>query len=383
MANWLCWMAHFMRGGIVSDDAINMFSIMTDQRPEVFEPEFLATTTPAEVVALIREANTERLVRLGKRVRTNGDLPAQHILTFPDYVLAPPEKAERLRNSYGREYRRKTLPKEAGTIGYKLEEHAPHLIHNAKILMEDFGGDARNLFKRPDGSYVTHFEEFFSAIDYERKGDRGIFGMRRKIAALLHCWFEKFGLIPGGIPFPLVVDFHLLRALYSTGVISFKNIRPLVQSTKRKNSYPEALLGKDFIRVGDNLREEIMAWSTPFINGLSDQFNTLELTMATWILSRELCPAHPQTKALDNKTRYISHDELAGDISLQNAYPPLCGCCPVEDLCTGTFSSGPHYQFGILVLQKRFRYFVQHLPMIDMSNYLRPQKSRKDRGSRY
>jgi hypothetical protein len=100
-------------------------------------------------------------------------------------------------------------------------------------------------------------------------------------------------------------------------------------------------------------------------------------------LSRELCPAHAQTKALDNKTRYIFYNDIARNLDLQAQYPPLCEYCPLESKCTGTFSSGPHYEYGLLVLQKRFPYNANFLPGLNLADYIQPVRSRADRGARY
>lgn len=380
-ANWLFWMVHFMRGGIVSDDAINMFGIMAEMRPEMFDPRVLACVDSREVIALIRSANQERLMRLGKRVVATNSAHQIPLAFIPENAMSVREPS--YRESFGRAYRRKTLPRDAGTIGYKLQEHAPNLIRNARVLCARFGGDARNFFRTSKGDIVSGFEEFFAQIDYKRHKERGIFGMRRKIAALLQVWFEKFSLIPSGLNCPLVVDFHLLRICYATGIISFTQEKPLVQSAARKNPYPKALLGKPMVRVTNALREEIMMWSADFLRGCKKEFTALELGMAMWILSRELCAEHPQAKSLENKTRYISYGELEHDPHLRAQYAPLCGFCPLEAHCRGIFSSGPHYEYGLLMLQERFPYRLNLLPGMEQFLKLQPSKSNKDRGARY
>ena len=57
--------------------------------------------------------------------------------------------------------------------GYKLEEHARHLIRNARVLLERFDGDILNAFRWGKTKWVGDFEAFFARVDYDRHGEDG------------------------------------------------------------------------------------------------------------------------------------------------------------------------------------------------------------------
>lgn len=238
--------------------------------------------------------------------------------------------------------------RKAHALGYKLEQHATAWKHNMTMIANRFDCNILNLFKwLEDLPKEERFEAAFREIDNQKRPD-GIIGMRRKIFSLFIIWLQKDGLIED-FPCPVPVDFHALRVLLATGVITLKDTKIVQGLDNGTEKHLTALMGQEFKRVQEPLINEIAIWTNSFLyrHGLSH----LDLNPALWVLSRELCAAHPQNTAYKNNTKYLFPEDFAAGVKSLNIKhsKSLCGFCPLKNHCDYAVPSKPYYKAGSLI----------------------------------
>lgn len=315
IARWLFYAAIPMRGGVVSEDPFKWLMALWEHFPEMFEPERVAA-----------EWTVQRIFAAFRKVTPS------------------------ILNGSG------TGKLSAGSLGYKLPEHATAWHENSIVLTRHWGGDLRNVFWG-----VTEFEEAFRRIDHERRigkewNPAGFIGMRRKIFSLLVIWLQEWKII-SDFPTPIPVDFHALRVLWATGIIRFPRLKPLAP----KERHPAQFAGKPAVRVRPALVDAIAMWSEKFLTrvGLSHR----DVNPALWVLSRELCTAQFQNQSRSGGTLFIEAAELRRNPGLwPKDYSNPCGHCPIERLCTGAIPAAPYYRWGLLVRSPRVPYSMNLLP---------------------
>lgn len=122
-AHWFFYIAHTMRGGLVSEDPFKWLFHVREKFGDIFEPKKVA-----------RKWKPEKL--------KNAFLSAtKEIMPWPS--------------------QRET--KGVGTLGYKLDELVEHWHYNSGILARHWDGNILNVF---DG--VSNFEDVFERIERER-----------------------------------------------------------------------------------------------------------------------------------------------------------------------------------------------------------------------
>ncbi|MDO8470281.1 MAG: hypothetical protein Q7S84_04705 [bacterium] len=233
-----------------------------------------------------------------------------------------------------------------GALAFKITEIANAWHKNAHTIVRRFNGNVLNIF---DG--VRDFEEAFARIDHARLGSDGIIGMRRKIFSLFTIWLQERGIIPT-FPTPIPVDFHALRILWTTGVITLPT-KPIPCDA----SFPEALWGRPSVRPTESLKDEVALWSQEFLT--RHHLSHLSVNPALWVLGRTLCSGQLQNQTRGGGTFFYTPEALAapnGRKLWPRSYPDPCGICPIASSCTGASPSWVHYQKGVLVWFDRIPY---------------------------
>ena len=251
--------------------------------------------------------------------------------------------------------------RKAHALGYKLEQHATAWKHNMAMIANRFDGSILNLFKwLEDIPKEERFEAAFKEIDNQKRSD-GIIGMRRKIFSLFVIWLQKDGLIED-FPCPIPVDFHALRVLLATGIITLKDTKIVQGLDNGTEKHLTALMGMEFKRVQESLINEIAMWTNQFLftNGLSH----MDLNPALWVLSRELCAAHPQNTAYKSNSKYLFPEDFQNGLKDSGIKysKSLCGFCPLQNFCEYAVPSKPYYKAGSLIKIPR----VKNLPCYDV-----------------
>ncbi|MFA5000918.1 MAG: hypothetical protein WC531_01680 [Candidatus Paceibacterota bacterium] len=307
-ANYLIFASLLMRGPVNSDDPFRWFHSLFERHPDLFDPRQVARGwTVEKILGAFREATQQLLGGNG------------------------------------------TGQKGTGVMGYQDEEHARAWIANANYLVNRWDGNILRVF---DG--VFEFEQAFARVNRQGSKGEGLIGIRRKIFSLFVIFLQQYQILPD-FPTPIPVDFHALRVLQGTGVVTLKKMRPC-EVTK-----PEFLAWHEIemTRIGSNITDAIARWSQWFmvLNG----FETRQINPALWVLSRERCANQFQNRTRGRKeTRQRVGEPIALPQALKEHpslwpanYDDPCHHCPVEKFCRFIAPSSPYYGYGQLARIER------------------------------
>jgi len=312
--NFLFYSALFMRGGIISEDPFRWLVTLHDKRPEYFNPEFVVKNglTPDDIKDAFIAITPKVLAQNG---------------------LVPGRKANGSGNPFA----------------YKIDQHTKSWIANSQFFVKEFDGNILNIF-----AGVRDFEEAFARInrnDRQRNGGDGILGMRRKIFSLFTIWLQEKNLIPR-FPTPIPVDFHALRILWATEILSLPDLLPF----KINDRHPKSYAGKTATQTREKLIDAITRWSQIFL--FANRISHLVINPALWVLSRDLCANHFQNSTLAKGTIFREPtDLLIGQLRWPIGYKNPCQICPIEQYCEGAVPAAPYYIWGILMRMPRVPYF--------------------------
>lgn len=253
VANLWFYLAGLMRGMTKSELTAARVARLYEQDPKLFDPHYAATLSPEEI--------TLRLERIF------GKLP----------------------------------PKQLHSEAWKRSSEA----------LVSWGGDILKVF---DG--VETEAEMRRRILNKRKyelplKEQGFYGFQKKITALLAYFLMEARLIPVIQTAP-PIDFHHMRVLVGTGIISLKNGR----------HWPGSIM-----EAGDKLTRSYLK--------RFPQMHPVEFARLLFMLSREAC-AYAVTDA----------EPDWNDPKIRGRYQRSCGRCPVERYCHQTVVSESYYPKG-------------------------------------
>lgn len=359
-ANFLFFGAIPMRGAVNSDDPFQIIRRLYEKFPGMFNPFEVVSSWSITMIAdafleVVRELKEERTI-VGQE-----DVDVQ----------------------VG-----------AASMSYNFEDHVNCWYHNARTLAWDWNGDIRNVY-----AGVGEFEEAFDRIAHrelkrkrkdltiEARESLGFIGMRRKIFALLTIWLQEKNLI-ARFRTPIPVDFHALCRLWGTGIISFEDLGPFVPRTRKQKRL--GIRGRLAVYTSEKVVDQITWWSQDFFT--RHDMNHMDINPALWVLNRQMCAFHPQTRmqrplktqaatkreALRRRRRsrlkpkrtsgnarrdgMFLEPEVLQDIS---AWPRNhrneCALCPLENVCTGVMPAGIYYRTSFLVWLRRAHYPQGHV----------------------
>lgn len=143
------------------------------------------------------------------------------------------------------------------------------------------------------------------------------------------------------------VDFHLIRVMLETGIL-------VVDEDREKR-----LRYEHMTPLGIEVLETY---------GRNHQLSLVELGNALWMLSVVLCARAPGNISSGRKKgengKKIHPKPRPVDWELEShvrAYLITCAACPIEHECDRNVFSGPYYQTGEIVHQRRVRFPAQEL----------------------
>jgi hypothetical protein len=253
LANLWFYLAGLMRGMTKSELTASRVARLYQEDPELFDPHHAATLSAAAI--------TRRLERIF------GKLPPRQL--------------------HGKAWQR-----------------------SSKVLAA-WGGDILQVF---DG--VTTEKEMRNRILNKRQytlplKDQGFYGFQRKIAALLAYFLMEARLIPVIQTAP-PIDFHHMRVLVGTGIISLENGRHWPGPIERTGDY----LTREYLKRFPGM-------------------HPVEFARLLFILSREACAL-----------AVTDPDADWSDPKILGRYQRSCGRCPVERYCGQTAISESYYPKG-------------------------------------
>lgn len=354
-ANYFSYAAITQRGGVVSEDPFKWINHLRQTDPKLFDPHLVSAWYSIEqIMEVIKKAVTDR----------QSWYPQQHQGQLFDIGQAQKPsngKNEKL---------------------YKLDEFARAWAHNSGVISQRWRGSVLNVFFRPNGIPVADFEEAFARVDYKNPNNQpggGLIGMRRKIFSLFTIWLQEKNYIPI-FPTPIPVDFHALRLLFATKVVTW---RGQLSFQVTPGIHPEHLQGRPIVRVTEKITDEVAEWSQLFL--VRHGFSHLAINPALWVLSRELCPNEFQNqstgrgrKGSRGNIQLIYPEKLKKDPNLwPHPYIDPALVCPVAEICKLAIPNSPYYSFGLLALLKRLPYPHQLLP--EVKRILHPRRRKNNR----
>ena len=205
-------------------------------------------------------------------------------------------------------------------LRYQKNMAPPHWIENAKRLVEWYDGDPRKIFVG-----VDDYDEACRRIRNKSRRHsktkqfthrQGFMGFQYKMVSMLMYFYITAGIIEL-IPFPIPIDFHVMRVCVQTEMVRFSG------NTTGRDIYSEHLQVV--------LRSLFADYSQR--HGVSP----IELCDAVWLLSSVGCARNPGNKTLSRQYRARKTETPAytpiWNLAEVARYERFCGSCPVGRLC--------------------------------------------------
>jgi hypothetical protein len=327
--NFLFFTAMLMRWGVNSEPVYKAALALHKHYPKMFEPCIVKNWQTAEIIKAFENVS---------KIMHNGNSRGKH---------------------------------KAGVLGLHIEEHAENWVYNAKILDEQWGGEAKNIFWG-----VTDFEEAWRRVNRKFNKEAGFKGMAMKIFSLFMQWGKGKGYLKD-IPCPIPVDYHSMRVLWATDAIS---LREYTKPFDPKEKYPKQVAGKMAIRLYDRQTDQVALFTHKLMK--KHGFTHEVISPTIWLLSAILCAKNLQNstrggkgnKKKDTEIRFFEAKDLKKHPELwPPKYKDPCINCPVEDLCKWAIPSTMYYHmsWGILMRLDRRISYNKHgkVPRFDFKNW--------------
>ncbi len=200
---------------------------------------------------------------------------------------------------------------------------------NAVRMLEQYGGDPRNIFAGLT-EHEKPYDELVKRVKNDTKGG-GFMGFREKMTSMIAYYLMDEELVDI-FNFPIPIDLHVMRVSVANGLVSFPGIE------YPANVHSETLL--------ETLRGVYYDYAER--HGI----NPLHLCNAVWLLSEALCGQAPGNRVTepngrDNRegrlTKVIPEVVDPNDAGQQRRYQRTCGRCPVEKTCDLNIHGGAMY----------------------------------------
>jgi hypothetical protein len=306
---YLFFLCIYMKGGIISSVAIINLSRLYEAHPEIFLPENLLGFEDHELEWVIEW--------LGQKLR--------------EYGLGVNVEESKMTWVWNSQKLAKYWDSDPRKIFVRSDEIAEETWHSYEAAKANFDALGTILMRKNN---MTH-EEF-------KESPNGFYGFRHKMVSMIIYFYDDAGIIKR-IPYPLPVDFHILRVFFATGILKMKKNKKRKWRTHRWD-YRERFL--PYAREVA-LRYVVETKADPRI-----------LAECPWILSKTWCVQHPGNSSSVDKVnrarrRYITDLPVVWNEKTERRYDRTCGRCPVEHLCEWNIPSAYYYVKGAIVLRSR------------------------------
>ena len=217
-------------------------------------------------------------------------------------------------------------------LTFNLRFNPSYWIENAWRLNQWYDGDPRKIFVE-----AGDWRELFARLENkDRTGNngtvlhrQGFCGFGPKIASML-CYYFKEADVLALPPFPIPVDFHIMRLMVANEVV---RLRP--------DSTDGNFLSHRLVRT--------LQWS--FVVYCQETgVDEIALANALWLASKVLCSQAPGNRSSVGKyaarrTEIVDYEPTWGARDLK-AYAKSCGSCPLESTCQWNIPSSYYYVRG-------------------------------------
>lgn len=209
-------------------------------------------------------------------------------------------------------------------LGYNASEIASAWRENWRKIVTEWGSDPRNLFKG-----ISTYEEACARI--QRRGKSGFKGFQEKMVSMLTYFYMDAGIIDRW-HFPVPVDFHVLRIVFSNEIIVAET-----ENASANGFYTKRVLGA--------IRDLFMWYCREY------SVDPLTLCEAIWLYSRMQCSKHPGniSKVGGRQGRKTPvYAAKTWSKSQTRAFERTCGVCPLQNSCRWCIPSAKYYIQGRL-----------------------------------
>ena len=213
-----------------------------------------------------------------------------------------------------------------------LKNNVPgYWIENARRIVELYGGDPRNIF-----AGVADFEEACHRVRNNKRGG-GFMGFQEKMVSMLLYYFMDASLIEK-FPFPIPIDFHVMRVSVATGIVTFKDM------PENRDVYSKQLLAV----LRDIYLDYVIRYNV----------DPVILANAIWLMSNTLCANNPGNR-ISQEGVYAARSTILNEPSPEwttneiSWYERTCGSCVIETLCDLNIPNGHYTRKGQIYVMRR------------------------------
>ena len=275
---------YWMRGGIKSHTAFRQLTRLYKYDPDMFLPE--------------------------------------KIRSYSDLKVSPGLKRSYISNLM-------TVDFSAFGLGFNAEEISDAWEKNWIKMNKLWGGDPRNILKDVS-TYEDAYEEACERI--QNKGKSGFIGFQEKMVSMLIYFYMDAGILDRW-NFPIPVDFHVLRTIFSHEIAK---VEPW--ETNGNGFYTKKVL--------DEIRELFKNYCE------EHKVDPLILCDAVWLFSGLMCIKHMGNKSVIGK-RHGRRTEISEIKSWSKSHTRACentcGSCIIRDTCELCVPSAVYYRGGKVV----------------------------------
>jgi hypothetical protein len=275
-AIFLFCICYYMRGGKTSDEAVRAMSRIHEANPKYFSPLYFIK---------------------------NGGKELELVTTLKELLV------------------------QNGLI-YKAHEVARHWVANSTKIATHWDSNPLTLL-----SGTSCYEEACANLMGGDKTDlsnpQGFYGFRHKMVSMLIYFFTEQGLMKELYPYPVPVDFHILRISVAHKIITVPG---------GNGSYNPDHLSPAVREVTQKYCEDRGA-------------SPIALCEALWLLSRTSCRLHPGNSShisIDRKGRKTEITPIIVDWreSQTRKFERSCGICSISRTCQFNIPSSSYYVQG-------------------------------------
>ncbi|MEK7094403.1 MAG: hypothetical protein AAB903_03645 [Patescibacteria group bacterium] len=216
-------------------------------------------------------------------------------------------------------------------LNFNVRDTSNGWLKNARRLRDMWGSDPRTLF-----SGIDTYEAACDRI--QNRSKTGFHGFQEKMVSMITYFFMHAGMVDQW-NFPIPVDFHVLRTVFSHQIIR------ATQTEGRGNNgfYTKRILAQTRQIFLDYCEE----------HGVSP----IELCDAVWLYSGLMCNQYPGNQSRGGRERRGRKTEIRPmprwSKGQMKTYERTCAVCIVAKSCTWAIPAGPYYIGGRIDLREK------------------------------
>jgi hypothetical protein len=207
----------------------------------------------------------------------------------------------------------------------EVQENAERTWQSYRIAKHNYAHLCRRIIRKQGLSHEQLMES-----------PNGFYGFQHKMVSMIAYFYVHAGAVKP-FAYPVPVDFHILRVLIATGILTMRGMRKRAWQYREKFlPYAREVTLRYIVETGED---------------------TQLLAEGLWLLSRTLCRWHPGNKSSVEKSnrarrRVITDTPFVWTAHTERLYDKSCAICPVEDHCKWNIPSSYYYVKGVILVRE-------------------------------